>query len=290
MEIGIFQLIADSNADPALVAKRVEDRGFHSYWLGEHTVVPTTLGDKYPRPEPVVDPPDYLPHLVDPLMGLARAAAVTERVRLGTAVSLPAERHPLLFAKQVATLDDHSGGRVLLGVGGGWSREQCEVLGGDPDHRWANVRDHVAAMKVLWHDDVSEYDGRYVTFPPVRCFPKPRTRPHPPILLGAGATPTAFRRVAEWGDGWMPHSIADLDAYADGVAEIGALARAAGRDPSTFDFSVNGVEGEFRTTEEVEAAREAGANRVNIWLDARKLEDILDEVDALAEVMRDLLV
>jgi probable F420-dependent oxidoreductase len=286
MNIGIFQVIADSARDPAPIARRVEELGFHSYWLGEHTIVPEMIDDRYPRNEPLEELPVYLPHLVDPLMGLARAAAVTERIKLGTAVSLPAERNPLLFAKQVATLDDHSRGRVILGIGGGWSRQQCAILGGDPDHRWAHVKDHVHAMKALWTQDVSTYEGRYISFPPVRCFPKPVQKPHPPIVIGGPGTPATLRRVATWGDGWMPHSMPSLDQFADDIATVRALATEAGRDPDAIEFAVTGIEEEYRTVESIEPLVAAGAQRVNIWLREDRLDGILAELDELAHLPR----
>jgi alkanesulfonate monooxygenase SsuD/methylene tetrahydromethanopterin reductase-like flavin-dependent oxidoreductase (luciferase family) len=114
------------------------------------------------------------------------------------------ERNPILTAKQVATLDDACGGRFLFGIGAGWNREESTILGGDFDHRWSQVKDYIAAMKVLWREEISEYQGRYVDFPPVRCFPKPARKPHPPILIGSVSSPHALKRVAEWGDGWLP--------------------------------------------------------------------------------------
>ncbi|MEV4420149.1 TIGR03619 family F420-dependent LLM class oxidoreductase [Patulibacter sp. NPDC049589] len=287
VNIGIFQVVADRTADPAIVAKRVEELGFHSYWLGDHTIYPVVNEDLYPRLEEVEEP-SYLPYIGDPLMALARAGAVTDRIKLGTAICLVAERNPILLAKQVATLDDHTGGRVLLGVGGGWNRAQCEILGGDFDRRWAHVRDHVHAMKALWTDDPSSYEGRYASFPPVRCFPKPVSSPHPPILLGSNGTSTSFKRVAGWGDGWMPHSIESAESYADGVATIRELAGEAGRDVDALQFSVVATEGQYRTADEILALGAAGADRVNIWLLEADLDGILRELDELAVVQRDV--
>jgi alkanesulfonate monooxygenase SsuD/methylene tetrahydromethanopterin reductase-like flavin-dependent oxidoreductase (luciferase family) len=171
MKIGLMHLTPYSKADPAIIAKRAEDLGFESYWVGDHTIIPITSSVQYPgaRSGRV---PDFLWQLPDPLLALARAGATTSRIKLGTGVCLIAERNPLLTAKQVATLDDSSGGRVLFGIGGGWNPEESTILGGDFEHRWSQVKDYIAAMKVLWQDDISEYHGRYVNFPPVRCFPK----------------------------------------------------------------------------------------------------------------------
>jgi probable F420-dependent oxidoreductase len=150
---------------------------------------------------------------------LARAGATTSRIKLGTGICLVPERNPILTAKQVATLDDACGGRFLFGIGAGWNREESTILGDDFDHRWSQVKDYIAAMKVLWLEEISEYHGRFVDFPPVRCFPKPARKPHPPILIGSVSSPHALKRVAEWGDGWLP-VVSTVDQFAQGVTRI----------------------------------------------------------------------
>jgi probable F420-dependent oxidoreductase len=284
MKIGIFQLLGNSSADPAIVARRVEELGFESYWLGDHTIMPVEISVPYPGVPLGEEPPDYLFHLVDPLMALARAGAVTRTIKLGTAICLVAERNALLLAKQLATLDDHTGGRLILGVGAGWNPEECTVLGGDFPHRWSQVKDHVAAMKVLWTTDISEYHGGYVSFPPVRCYPKPASRPHPPILLGSSGTKTSVRRIVEWGDGWMPSGVENVESYGETVREILALASEVGRDPSEFQFGITAIHSEFRTVEELEAYEEVGAHRAILWLEELELEGILEELAQLAEL------
>jgi probable F420-dependent oxidoreductase len=187
------------------------------------------------------------------------------RIRLGTGVCLIPKRNPILTAKQVATLDDSSGGRFLLGIGAGWNPEESTILGGDFEHRWSQVKDYVVAMKVLWTEDISEYHGRYVNFPPVRCFPKPKSKPHPPILLGSINNPRALRRVAEWGDGWLP-VIRSVDEFADGVQRIKVIAVEIGRDPNALDFTAFGAEKQWRSAQEIRDFERAGANRVVLWL------------------------
>jgi probable F420-dependent oxidoreductase len=282
MNIGVFQLLANSEADPAVVAAKAEELGFESYWVGDHTVMPVDITVPYPGVPEGEEPPDYLFELVDPLMALARASATTKKLLLGTSVCLVAERNPLLLAKQVATLDDASGGRVLLGVGGGWNPEECRVLGGDFEHRWAHVKDHVAAMKVLWTEDISEYHGRYADFPALRCYPKPARKPHPPVLIGSTGTKTTFKRVVEWGDGWMPSNVESIDAYAASVKRIKELAEEAGRDPESLDFGVYTLPGEYKTPTELDALAEAGAHRVIVWINELKLDGILAELEELA--------
>ena len=281
MQIGITQVLANSEADPAIVAKHAEDLGFESYWLPDHTILPVESTTGYPGVRKGAKQPRTLWQIPDPLIALSRASATTRTIKLGTGICLVPERNPLLLAKQIATLDDASGGRFLFGIGAGWNREECEILGGDFDHRWSQVKDHIAAMKVLWQDEESEYHGKYVDFPLVRCFPKPANKPHPPILLGNIGSQLAFKRVVEWGDGWMP-VVEGVEQFAAGVEQIKSLADATGRDIATIDFTVFGMHGQFRDREQLGALKQAGAGRVILWIKHLGLDDIRRELDELA--------
>ncbi|MGK2913038.1 MAG: LLM class F420-dependent oxidoreductase [Porticoccaceae bacterium] len=281
MQVGITQVLANSQADPAVVARRAEELGFESYWLPDHTILPVQSTTRYPGSRAGAREPDTLWQIPDPLIALSRAAAVTSRLKLGTGICLVPERNPILLAKQIATLDDHSGGRFLFGIGAGWNREECEILGGDFDHRWTQVKEYIDAMKVLWQQDISEFHGRYVDFPPVRCFPKPAAKPYPPILLGNIGSPHALRRVVEWGDGWMP-VIRNVEEFAAGVQDIRKLADQAGRDIGTLDFTVFGMHGQFRNAEDIRALARVGAGRVILWLKRLDLDGILSELEELA--------
>ena len=283
MKIGLMHLTPYSKADPAIVAKRAEELGFESYWVGDHTIIPVTSSVQYPGARGGVVP-DFLWQLPDPLLALARAGATTSRIKLGTGVCLIPERNPILTAKQVATLDDGSGGRVLFGIGGGWNPEESTILGGDFEHRWSQVKDYITAMKVLWKDDISEYHGRYVSFPPVRCYPKPRSKPHPPILIGSVNNPRALRRVAEWADGWIP-ALLSVTEFAEGVKRIKTIAAEIGRDPDSLDFTAFGTERQWKSAKEIRELEQAGANRVVLWLNGQDLKSILPEMEDLARVI-----
>jgi probable F420-dependent oxidoreductase len=283
MKIGLMHVTPYSKADPAIVARRAEELGFESYWVGDHTIIPVTSSVQYPGARGGVVP-DFLWQLPDPLLALARAGATTTRIKLGTGVCLIPERNPILTAKQVATLDDGTGGRVLFGIGGGWNPEESEILGGDFEHRWSQVKDYIAAMKVLWEDEISSYRGRYVSFPPVRCFPKPGSKPHPPILVGSINNPRALRRVAEWADGWIP-VVQRVDEFADGVKRIRATAAEIGRDPNAFDFTVFGTEQQWKSAKEIREFERVGANRIVLWLNAQDLQSILSEMEDLARTV-----
>jgi probable F420-dependent oxidoreductase len=281
MNIGLMHVTPHSKADPAIVASRAEELGFDSYWAGDHTIIPVQTSTPYPGRKRGSGDPDFLWQLPDPLMVLARAAATTSRIKLGTGICLVPERNPILTAKQVATLDDACGGRFLFGIGSGWNPEESAILGGDFQHRWTQTREYIEAMKVLWQEEVSEYHGRYVDFPAVRCFPKPARKPHPPVLIGSGNSPLAQRSVARWADGWLP-VIRRVEQFAPGVESIKQMAKEAGRDPGGLDFTVFGLEGQWRSLREIKAFEEAGANRVVIWLLREGLDNILREMEELA--------
>jgi probable F420-dependent oxidoreductase len=284
MDIGLMHVTPYSKADPAKVAKRAEELGFESYWVGDHTILPVESSVPYPGTKHDGCEPYYVSQLPDPLIALARAGATTSRIKLGTGICLVPERNPILTAKQVATLDDACAGRFLFGIGAGWNREESTILGGDFDHRWSQVKDYIAAMKALWQNEVSEYHGRYVSFPPVRCFPKPAQKPHPPILIGSISSPHALRRVAEWGDGWLP-VVSGVDQFSEGVSQIKTMAKKLGRNPEGFDFTVFGLEPQWRTKAEIRALEGAGANRVVLWLLRPDLGSILHEMDELARTV-----
>ena len=282
MKIGVFSILPNMAADPAVVAKHAEALGFDSYWVPDHTILPVTYSDQYPGVRPGQPGPDYLWQMPDPLIALTRAATATSTILLGTGIILVPERNPLLAAKMVASLDSFSGGRFLMGIGAGWNREECEILGGDFDHRWGQTKDYILAMKQLWTQTESEYHGKYVDFPPVRCFPKPARRPHPPILLGGFTAERVYQRIAEWGDGWLP-VLESVDQFRQGVERLKRAAEAAGRDYGELTKTVFGIKGQWETPEEIRALEAAGADRVVMWLPENlPLDKLLGTMESMA--------
>ncbi|MFZ2208784.1 MAG: LLM class F420-dependent oxidoreductase [Porticoccaceae bacterium] len=282
MKIGVFSILPNMAADPAVVAKHAEQLGFDSYWVPDHTVLPVTYSDQYPGVRPGAPGPDYLWQMPDPLIALTRAATATSTILLGTGIILVPERNPLLAAKMVASLDAFSGGRFLMGIGAGWNREECAILGGDFDHRWGQTKDYILAMKQLWTQAESEYHGKYVDFPPVRCFPKPTQRPHPPILLGGFTAERVYQRIAEWGDGWLP-VLESVDQFRQGVERLKRAADAVGRDHGELTKTVFGIKGQWEVPEEIRALEAAGADRLVMWLPENlPLDKLLAEMEAMA--------
>ena len=279
MDIGLNMSISTNSIDVADIAARAESAGFESIWLPEHPVMPVHSESKYPG-SPDGSIPPYMADMGDPYIGLARASAVTSRIKLGTGITLIPERNPLVLAGAISTLDRFSGGRFILGIGTGWLREETEIMGGDFDHRWTQAREAIEVMRALWTQDAAEYHGQYYDFPPVQCNPKPAQEGGPPVLLGGNAR-NVFRRVARWGDGWMP-TAASPDQIAAGKAAIDELAEASGRDPSSIDITVFG---QAPDRDALSRFEDAGANRVIIRLGDTTNASALDEIDRIAEAV-----
>lgn len=280
--IGVFQVLGDMpSGDPAVIAKRAEALGFASYWLPEHAVIPQGSADIYPGKQADQPPPDYLFKIPDPLIGLSRAAAVTNDIRLGTGIALVPERHPILAAIEIASLDHYSGGRFIYGIGAGWNEPECTVLGGDFPHRWTQTKEAIQVMKKLWTGEYVEHHGKYFNFPPTICLPKPVQRPHPPILLGSIGSPNVYRRVAEWGDGWLPF-VTHPKELTEGKAQIAKYAAAVGRNPASLEISAFAPPGMYKSAKDIKALADAGADSVVLWLDAGSQADTLAQIEALA--------
>jgi probable F420-dependent oxidoreductase len=220
---------------PDALGRALEERGFDSLWFGEHSHIPTSRRTPYPAGGEMPEPYRWM---MDPLLSLLVAATATQRLLLGTGVALPLEHDLFALAKSVATLDRLSDGRLLFGVGVGWNEEELadHRPGLSWSQRYSALDDCVDALRVLWRDDPAEHHGRFFDFDPVWSLPKPRQRPHPPILCGAAGR-VGTRQAVAWADGWMPMDIAlgdvgrRLDRFREAVA-------AAGRDPAAVPVSL----------------------------------------------------
>ena len=279
MNIGISTFPTDYSVDIAILAKRAEEIGFESLWVPEHPILPVNASSPWPGSSDGVIPKVYA-DIVDPFVALGRASAVTTTMKLGTGICLVPERNPLLLAKEVATLDMYSGGRFLFGIGAGWHKEETEIMGGDFPHRWTQTKESVLAMKSLWTDIESEYHGNYYDFPPVYSFPRPTQRPHPPVYLG-GMARNVFRRVVEWGDGWMPNRVTPEDISA-GREKMNQLASDAGRDPASINISVFGQPAD---RDLVSALFDAGADRVMIRVETADQDATFAQLDQIAQAV-----
>ncbi|MCH8063152.1 MAG: LLM class F420-dependent oxidoreductase [Chloroflexi bacterium] len=276
MHVGINISISEQHGNFGALARKMEEMGFESVWLPEHPVIPVRHSSKYGG-TPDGSVPVGMRSLVNPLIALSYAAAATSSIRLGTAINLVTEHHPLDLAKQISTLDMYSGGRFMFGIGTGWFREEAEALGVDFDHRGTQAREHVLAMKELWTKDEAEFHGRYVDFSAMYCYPKPTQKPHPPVLIG-GSAKNVLNRVVQWGDGWIPIRV-EPDEIKTARATLTRLAEEAGRDPASIDITIHSLPADRDLIRRFE---EAGANRVLVRASAPDHDGSLKEIEELA--------
>ena len=276
MNIGIAMFVTPSSIDIAELAQACEAHGFESLWVPEHPAIPAGPKSPWPGSPDGVIPQMYY-ECVDPFVALGRASAVTSTLKLGTGICLVPERNPILLAKEIATLDYFSGGRFLFGIGTGWLKEETELFGVDFAQRASYTRESVRAMQALWTNEVAEFHGNHIDFPPIYSAPKPVQQPHPPVLIG-GRAPNVFRRVVAWGNGWMPNRITPEELRA-GKAEINRLATAAGRNLDDIEVSVFGQPAD---PELLKAFEDAGAARAMVFADSAPRDAALRQLDDIA--------
>ena len=280
MHVGVAMFCTDYAIAPTELAKALEDRGFESLWLPEHSHIPLTRASPFPQGG---DLPKKYYDVMDPFVTLSAAAGATATLRVGTGICLVVQRDPIQTAKQVASLDQISGGRFLFGIGAGWNAEEMADHGTDFKSRFDVMRERVEAMRAIWTKSKPEYTGEFVKFPPMMTWPKPAQKPHPPVIVG-GAYPYGARRAIAYGDGWIPH--ARRPTYGDVLGllpEFRKLAIQAGRDPATIPITIFGVAEEIDL---IKRYRDAGAARLVFNLPAAKADEVLPVLDHCAALMR----
>jgi probable F420-dependent oxidoreductase len=270
-------------ANPQLMAhlaQAAERFGFESIWTVEHVVIPQNYQSPYPySPSGKIPGSEDVP-IPDPLLPLAYAAAITKTLRLGTGVMILPQRHPLYVAKEVATLDVLSNGRVILGIGSGWLKEEFDSLGLDFHQRGARTDEAIKSLRALWSPEAaSSFHGKHFSFGPVKCFPKPVQKGGVPIVVG-GHSPAAAKRAGRYGNGFFP-AIAEPDKLKELFAMMSAEAKKAGRDPKQIELSCMGR----AKVDALKALQDIGVERVVVPPPAydpegitRGLEKIANEV------------
>ena len=278
MKLGVFQFSTDYALPIGDLAKEVEDRGFESLWVPEHTHIPTSRKTPYPGGGEL--PKDYS-HTLDPFVSLSHAAARTKTLRLGTGICLLIQRDTLTTAKTVASLDLLSGGRFELGIGGGWNQDEMENHGTEYKTRFRKMGEQVRAMKEVWTQDAAEFHGEFVDFDPVWSWPKPVQKPHPPVLLG-GESRYTLQRVVDYCEGWFPRA-RNPERVLAALAELEQIAEEAGRDRSTISVSIFAAKTERESVDGWEAV---GADRCIFWLPAEEDRDsVLSRLDRYAQLL-----
>lgn len=279
MSVGTSVALPAYTVDVAFIARKAEELGFESLWYAEHPILPVHSDSPFPATGGPI--PHTYAHFSEPFIALARASGVTSKLKLGTGITLVPERNPLVLAKEIAALDHYSGGRFLFGIGAGWNREETTMMGGDFDHRWTQTQEAVMALKELWTKDEAEFHGRYYDFPKVYCYPKPVQKPHPPVILGGHAR-NVLRRVAAWGDGWLPNRASPAEIEKSRRI-LETLAAERGRDPASITISVYGQPAE---RDLVQSYLNAGADRVVVRPEYCETEEAMGrELERMAEAV-----
>jgi probable F420-dependent oxidoreductase len=257
-------------------ARRMEALGYDSLWVSDHVVIPYEIRSRYPYNATGDFPLAPTTTFLEPLAVMALVAGVTERVKLGTTVLVLPHRHPVLAAKALATIDHLAPGRVILGAGVGWMREEIELLGAPYDRRGAWTDEAIRVMRACWTEDRPAFSGEFFRVPPIGFAPRP-PRGAIPIWIG-GHTARALRRVVELGDGWHA-AFATPAEMADGVAKLRAECARRGRDVASITLSVRvglaARKSADETVSELKALRDLGVRHVVLETRARDLADMV---------------
>jgi probable F420-dependent oxidoreductase len=280
MKFAITAFLTDRSISPVDLAREVEARGFESLWIPEHSHIPTSLQTPLGGVKGGPSPPEHYKRTLDQLVSLAAMAAVTAKLRLGTGITLVAQRDPIWLAKEIATLDLISSGRVIFGIGYGWNKEEMASHGVPYEHRRAIVAEKIAAMKALWTEEEPSFHGRFVNFEPSWAWPKPVQKPHPPIILGAAAGPKTIGDIVSFADGWIP--LGTRHEIGGKVDEVRSAVAAAGRDPSKFEITQFYVKPDMETLQRLTGW---GIDRAIFSLPPKPAEDVIPLLDRLTELV-----
>ena len=284
MQIGVFTFNTEYTMRCDRLARAVEERGFESLWVPEHTHIPVPAdgGDTVRDPTGGILPHEYR-HMSDPFTSLAAAAAVTQRIKLGLSICLINQHHPINLAKHVSTLDRLSDGRLIFGVGAGWNRGEMGHHGVQFEDRWKQVAERVDALKTIWREERPSFRGKFVQFDPFWQYPKPIQQPHPRIVLGTLDTPFGRAQVAKYGDGWLPLTF-DVATTRASIADVHARMRALGRDPDALEVSLFFLEDKLQNADALKQARDTGAARSIMRLPVADEPTVLRALDHYARL------
>ena len=275
MKIGVTIHATDKAMDPVELSRESEARGFYSIYIPEHSHIPTSR--RSPAPTGTAELGEEYLRSPDPYITLAAASSVTESILLGTGIGLPAQHDPITLAKEIASLDWLSKGRLVFGIGFGWNHEEMENHGVEVKRRRAHVREVMLAMQALWANEVASFDGEFVRFEPSWQWPKPVQQPRPRVLIGGGAGPKLFSHIAEYADGWLPIGGAGMAAELD---RLGDAMREQGRDPAELHIVPMGV---FPSEEKLAYYREVGVTETVLRLPSAPRDEVMPVLDEYAQ-------
>ena len=272
MLVGAFYFPTDYGIEVGELAAALEARRFDALFLCEHTHIPVSRRTPFPSGGEL---PKRYSHTHDPFVALSFAAAATRTLKLGTGICLVPQHDPIVVAKSIASLDQLSGGRFIFAMGGGWNAEEMENHGTRYEDRFKVLRERALAIKALWTQEEAEFHGEFVNFDKVWQYPKPKQKPHPPMLLG-GETDHTLKRVVEFCDGWFPRAGRGGWEPKSAVARLRQAAEAAGRDPATLSITVFAAPADEAA---LAAYREAGIDRVLLEVPDKGRDDVLRVLD-----------
>ena len=282
MKFGLFIFPTDTTLQPVDTGRAAEKAGFESLFFPEHSHIPVSRETPWGGVPGAAPLPEQYWRSQDTFVALGAVAATTTNLRLGTGITLVAQRDPIWLAKEVASLDHLSGGRVVFGVGYGWNKEEMASHGVVYKQRRTLLREKVLMMKALWTEDVASFDGKLVRLEPSWAWPKPVQKPHPPIIMGGAAGPKTIAHMVEFCDGWMPLSTRhDLEGN---LTKVRTAIEASGRDPAGFTIITYGAKG---TPETVEHLIKLGVDHIVFNLPQREPAEVLDRIGNLSDLISD---
>jgi len=275
MKFGIAIFPTDYAISMTELAPAVEERGFESLWVAEHSHIPTSRQTPWPGGPEL---PKHYWHTIDPFIAVTVAALASKTLKVGTGICLLIQRDPIHTAKDAASVDLVSGGRFIFGIGAGWNREEMADHGTDFSTRWKLLREKTEAIKAIWSNDVAEYHGEMVDFGPMWAWPKPVQKPYPPVILG-GSGPKILERVVRYADGWMPNRGEVLER----IPELERMAQEAGRGRIPVTYYPRA------SAEEIERCAKAGVDRLIWYVPADGRDAALSRLEDLAKMVRPYL-
>jgi probable F420-dependent oxidoreductase len=278
MQFGIHVFPTEHSIQPDELARASEDRGLDSVWFSEHTHIPVRFLTAPGRGSSL---PDYYWQTYDIFVAMAFAAAATERIKVASGVSLVIEHDPILLAKETATVDRLSNGRLIFGVGAGWLESEMADHGVVYRTRFQLLKEQLRAIKEIWTMDESEFHGKFVNFDKIKAYPKPLQQPHPPVIMG-GAGEKSIECAAEVCDGWAPW-LMEWSKAKEAIAEIKRQAAANGRDPELLEFSL--FEKSIPDERNLEDMESMGIKRIILTIFGQNREEALPRLDEVAKII-----
>ena len=280
MDFGIFIFPTDQTLGPVEAGQQAEKVGFESIWFPEHSHIPVSRATPWGGVKDAKPLPDWYWRTLDAFVALGAVAVTTSQIKLGTGITLVAQRDPIWLAKEVATVDHLSNGRLLFGVGYGWNKEELASHGVGYGDRRALLRESVLLMKELWTKEEASFNGEVLNLEPSWAWPKPIQQPHPPVILGGEAGPKTIADMAEFCDGWMP--LATRHNLFGKIGDVKAAVEAAGRDPASFTITVYGTKA---TDENVESLIELGVDRIVFNLRQKSPAEVSEQIEEIGHLI-----